>query len=144
MKTQSTRKNIFFTLTLIVFAQLASLQSFAADVPAKNEVPAKTTIKSVRVTYSYLLYPVDDHGMTIYQAILGGHVDFEGIPQVNVTVKIGGQVYTSPTDPKGNFSFLVYTNSSGRFEVGAWTPNSDAYITSGSHGFSKIDKNKSI
>jgi hypothetical protein len=132
MKTQSTRKKFFSILTFIVFAQLASLQSFAADVPAK------TVIHSVKVTYSYLLYPVDDHGMTIYQAILGGHVDFEGTPEVNVTVKIGGQVYTSPTDPKGNFSFFVYTNSSGRFEVGAWTPHSDAYVSSGSHELKRL------
>ena len=132
MKTQGTRKNIFFTLTLIVFAQLASLQSFAADIPAK------TIIHSVKVKYSYILAPVDSQGMTIYQAILGGHVDFEGTPEVNVTVKIGGQVYTSPTDPKGNFSFLVYTNNAGRFEVGAWTPSSDAYVSSGSQEIKQI------
>ena len=132
MKTQSTRKKIFSLLTFIVVAQLASLQSFAADVPAK------TVIHSVKVKYSYLLYPVDSQGMTIYQAILGGHVDFEGIPEVNVTVKIGGQSYTSPTDPKGNFSFLVFTNNSGRFEVGAWTPYSDAYVSSGSQELKKL------
>ena len=126
MKTQSTRKNYFSILTFIVFAQLASLQSFAADIPAK------TVIHSVKIEYSRMLYPVNAQGFEIYQAIIGGHVDFEGKPEVNVTLKIGGQTYTAPTDPHGDFSFFVFANYAGRFEVGAWSPNSDAYVTSGS------------
>jgi hypothetical protein len=126
MKTESTRKKFFSILTLIVFAQLASLQSFAADIPAK------TIIHSVKIEYSRMLYPVNAQGFEINQAIIGGHVHFEGKPEVNVTLKIGGQVYTAPTDPHGNFSFFVFANYAGRFEIGAWSPNSDAYVTSGS------------
>lgn len=87
---------------------------------------AESPIKKVDISYSRLLMPVDRNGFSIPQAIVGGKVDFQGTAPAYVTMLIGGQAYTQPTDRMGYFSFLVYTNGAGEYRLEAWMPQADA------------------
>lgn len=82
---------------------------------------AETTLKTLTIKYSRLLMPVDRQGFAIPQAIVGGKVDFEGDLPVFVTMIVGGQSYTQPTDRAGFFSFLVYTAGASEYTLEAWT-----------------------
>ncbi len=83
---------------------------------------AKAEIKKINITYSRLLLPVDRQGFAIPQAIIGGKVDFEGVAPAYVSLIIGGQSYTQPTDRMGYFSFLAFTANAANYTVEAWLP----------------------
>ena len=84
---------------------------------------AATQIKKIHISYSQLLLPVDRQGFQIPQAIIGGNIEFEGTAPVYVSLLIGGQTYTAPTDQLGAFSFLAFTANAGNYELRAWTPD---------------------
>lgn len=85
-----------------------------------------TTIKSIEIDYSHLLFPIDRQGFEIPQAIVGGYVEYEGTDQIFVSLLIDGQSYSQPVDPKGQFSFLAYAGRAGNYQIEAWTHNPTA------------------
>jgi hypothetical protein len=102
------KKTLFSTL--LTLSCFISLNAFA-----------KTEIQQLRIDYSRTLTPADNHGYTIFQAIVGGKVDFIGQAPIYVTMQVGGQTYTTLTDPAGFYSFFVYTNNAGQYNLQAWT-----------------------
>ncbi|MEZ4815015.1 MAG: hypothetical protein R3A80_07400 [Bdellovibrionota bacterium] len=88
---------------------------FLASAQVQN-----SQIKKININYSRLLLPVDRQGFAIPQAIIGGQVDFEGVAPAYVTLIIGGQSYTQPTDRQGFFSFLAYTANASNYTLEAW------------------------
>ncbi len=89
---------------------------------------AKAEVKKITIAYSRLLLPVDRQGMAIPQAIIGGKVDFEGSAPAYVSLIIGGQTYTQPTDRLGYFSFLAYTANANSYNLEAWLPVTESSI----------------
>lgn len=83
---------------------------------------SQAEVRKITVTYSRLLLPVDRNGHSIPQAIIGGKVDFEGAAPAYVSLLIGGQTYTQPTDRLGYFSFLAYTANAAEYTLEAWQP----------------------
>lgn len=99
--------------------------AFVGLAAVANPDPSSVVeIKGLTINYSRIMFPVDRQGFSIPQAIIGGKVDFTGAAPVFVTLNIGGQVFTSPSDQFGNYSFFVYTNGAGRYDLLAWSPNS--------------------
>ncbi len=92
---------------------LSFLGSFTAN--------AATEIRGIHLTYQRVLHPADRNGFPIPQLITGGYVDAVGAFPVYVTLSIGGQRITQPTDAQGQFSFFAYTAGAGNYEVEAWT-----------------------
>jgi hypothetical protein len=103
----------YFIKSTILISLMTAALSFSA-----------TIMDRIQVAYSRVLFPVDRNGFEIPQAIIGGNVAYSGMGPVYVTLSIGGQKYTQPTDIDGNFSFLAYTNFAGSYELNAWLPPS--------------------
>jgi hypothetical protein len=107
-------KKLTLKLTLIL---LTSPMAFASTHTTQ------AYLGTPEVTYAQVITSVDPRGNRIHQAILGGHVAFANtLGPANITVHIGGQRYTQPTDSRGNFSFFVYTNNAPEYLVEAWLP----------------------
>jgi hypothetical protein len=87
---------------------------------------ATAEVIKITIAYSRLLLPVDRQGMSIPQAIIGGKVDFEGAAPAYVSLIIGGQTYTQPTDRLGYFSFLAYTANANSYNLEAWLPATES------------------
>lgn len=61
-------------------------------------------------------------------ALVGGHVVTELPMPLNVTLRIGGQSYTSLSDKDGNYSFMVYANAR-QLTVEAWSSTGESSNT---------------
>ena len=83
---------------LLAFAALPALASDAGD----------TTITANKLTYAQSFVVMAQGGGTQSIGAVGGKVDFVGPGPVFVSLVNGGQVYTSPTDQQGNYSFFIF------------------------------------
>lgn len=102
------------------------MKYFLALVCAFSTASALATTTIDRNTIQYTRTMSLDHGERL--AAIGGKVDFTGTDMVYVTLTNGGQYYTSPTDPQGHYSFLIWTNAN-EFQTWAWlAPNSTTTI----------------
>jgi hypothetical protein len=120
------------TLTLgLVLA--ASSQSFAA--PATSE----TRIIDNVVRFARTIYPIERSGLAFPMAAISGNVRFQGFGPVYVSLYVGGQAYTALTDDRGDYSFFVFTNGGGRYDVRAWT-DSDSKSVSVQSGDLEVQK----
>ena len=123
-------KAIFvFVLTSLSLQGMGNLAHASKIDAISVTASSQTIIHDVEIHYSRLVTPADRNDFTIYLAAIGGKVNFEGEAPVYVTLKIGGQTYTAPSDREGMYSFFVYTNNSGEFEVSAWTNDSPELVS---------------
>ncbi len=122
---------------LVAATTVSAVPSFAANNVASKtlapEATSSTVIKDITLHYAQLLAPANRQGTSIFMAIAGGRVDFEGPGPVFVTMSIGGQKYTSPTDQQGAFSFLTYANGSSSLDLNAWVAGDDSANTASIH-----------
>ncbi len=83
---------------------------------------ATTTITDVNVSYANSVVAAGQPTGMVDMAYIGGQVAFTGAAPVFVTIEIGGQIYSQPTDLEGYFSFFVFSNGAGEFRYSAWAP----------------------
>ncbi len=87
----------------------------------------ETRIIETKINYARSVVAHDRNGFAVYMAAIGGQIVFEGgNPPVYATLKVGGQIYTAPTDFDGNYSFYVYTNGYNQFSVEGWASHGAA------------------
>ena len=108
-----------FALALSLFAGQAA---HADGTPVPVTPPAtETKIVSNVINYAQTIAPVDRGGFAYILGLVGGTVTYTGPGPVFVTLRTGGQSYTSPVDYNGKYSFFVYANS-GTINTEAWIP----------------------
>lgn len=108
-------------LSLLAISMFLVTSVKADDTTPVVVAPAMDSIGEITINYAFELRDRDWHPADDRVAAIGGNVDFTGhIPFV--TISIGGQDYTSPTDMNGNFSFLVFSNDR-EFTATAWSPH---------------------
>ncbi len=99
---------------------------FGAQFVSADPAPILNDELEVKLDYSRAIDVAAAHGHSFRRfAVIGGHVvrgDF--LKPVNVTLRLGGQSYTTSTDLDGRFSYFVYVNSD-RFELEVWEEPSD-------------------
>jgi hypothetical protein len=116
-------KKIIFSMLL----GLAALPLTTKATTSNRKDHHETRIIETKINYARALVADDRQGFSVRMAAIGGQVVFEGgHPPVYATLRIGGQIYTAPSDAQGYFSFFVYTNGYNEFTVEGWASHEAA------------------
>ncbi len=121
-----TNKLSFFALILTSGMAFAAPTSTVPPSPRPTPPPGGgTTVEQVKVDYARAIETIDRGGGPTILGAVGGFVRYRGPGPVFVTLRIGGQSYSSPVDKRTRqFAFLVWANQD-RFQVEAWTTDSN-------------------
>jgi len=112
-------------LVALVFATASHAQTENPEQPPEELVVTIDYVREFSVAQTHT-------PGSVFLAAVGGRVLHDGSQHIGVSLKIGGQTYTTPLDPSGEYSFLVWANAS-RIQVSAWnTQNKEILKTTAS------------